>query len=89
MINAPDDLDFTLPDGIQRTFRIVNGNDVQFTRQGVNYIIYDAGAPATFTTQLTFTQVLPTVIDIELILGRRNAGRWYYASLYTQVTLRN
>lgn len=86
-----DSLDFFLTDGIQRTIELDAAADtITFARQGDEAVIY---APPNngneFSTELSFTQLLPQVIQIELILGQRNAGRWYYATLSTEVALRN
>jgi hypothetical protein len=34
-------------------------------------------------------QVLPNVVEVQIVLGRNHAGRWYHATLASQVALRN
>jgi hypothetical protein len=84
---------YTLPDGVQR--RIVQSQDeLTYHSQGVQYDLYDPNGaappePQKYDTQLTFVQVLPNVVEVQIVLGRNHAGRWYHATLASQVALRN
>ena len=88
----PDGLDYVLQDGLIRRIEVDGAaEEIDFSRQGGgDAVIYAPPANGqTFSTELTFTQLLPRVVEVELVLGHRYAGRWYYATLATQISLRN
>ena len=84
---------YTLPDGDDR--RVVQSQDeLTWHKQATQYTLYDPNGaappdPQNYSTDLSFVQILPNVVEVQIILGRRNAGRWYHASLTTQIALRN
>lgn len=45
--------------------------------------------PALYSTQLRFSQTHPRAVTVNLVLGRKIKGKWYYASVSTQVFFRN
>ncbi len=47
------------------------------------------GDPTKDSLALDFTETRPNVVQIRLVLGERVVGRWQYASLSTQVDVRN
>ncbi len=87
-----DTLQYTLPDGVQRQVEEDQGR-LLFSKPGVAITMYDpngANPPsANDSTDLWFTQLGPDVLQIDLVLGKLNRGRWHYASVSTCVTLRN
>lgn len=73
-----------------------NGLNIEY-RDNVNgawNTIYDPDGPGVDDTEnnsttLTFSQTTPNNVIINLNLGTRHRGRWYHASLSSQVNIRN
>lgn len=81
-------------DGVNRTLRLSGQNVVYDVPGNAAYVIYDPnGADPDDTTEydvsLNFSQTIPQTVEIEIVLGQRIVGRWHYASISTQVALRN
>lgn len=72
-----------------------NGLKVETRLDGGPWMtLYDANGaavddPTSYFLSLDFSQLLNDVIQIRMVLGQRMVGRWYYASLATQVFTRN
>lgn len=90
-------LDYFDVDGTQHTIRYNNGN-IQY-RRGVNgaYItLLDPNGTPGFDPNVNSVNILflqpasnARLVIVNIILGQTLQGRWYYASLSTQVFLRN
>ena len=88
-------IDYTDINGTVHSVR-VNGGNVQY-RRGTNgawqALLKPSGSAAfdaaQYSTSLNFSQTNPRAVQINLVLGRTIRGRWYYASISTQVAFRN
>lgn len=92
-IVTPTEIEFTGEDGIERTIR-QNGNNIEFLTPGnPTYLIFDAATigpvAANRFVDLQFSEEINDVIVVNVVLGKSILGRWHYASLSTQVAIRN
>lgn len=94
---SPTQLQYTDINGTVHTLR-QNGLKIEtrFGNNGAWVTLFDANGaaiddPGSYATTLNFQQVpnLNDVVQIRLVLGQRVVGRWYYASLSTQIFTRN
>jgi type II secretory pathway pseudopilin PulG len=95
VVLAPTFLQYTGIDGFDRRIA-VNGSNIVYANLGTAYVqtFFDYNGPAIndaneFTLNLRFSQVIPDVINIDLIMNRRVLRRWVNVSLTTQIAIRN
>lgn len=88
-------IDYTDVDGTVHSIRVSSGN-VEYRRgaAGAWTKLLDPNGAAAFdaakySTSLKFSQTNPRAVTINLVLGKTVRGRWYYASIATQVAFRN
>ena len=91
---AGNTVHYTLPDGKER--KVVQSQDeLTFHLGNKKTTIYDpngpdnAPEPQKYSTSLNFTEIGPRVVQVDVVLGEKKNGVWYYASLSTAVALRN
>lgn len=94
-ITSATQIAYTDTSGVTHRLR-QNGQNIEYERGTSPWItLYDpngvlAGDASRYSTSLNFAQTAqPTVIQIQLVLGQKMYGRWYYASLSTNVDYRN
>jgi hypothetical protein len=94
---AANQIDYVDAEGVTHTVRSSNGN-IEYRRgtTGAFKTLLDPNGtpafdPSVYSTSLTFSQANgnPRTVAINLIMGKRLQGRWYYASLSTTVFFRN
>lgn len=95
-INSPTQITYTTDASTVTHSVRQNGQNIEYQRNGgAWFTLYDPNGAlpdnaSQYFTSLTFTQTaLPTVIQIRLVLGEKLYGRWYYASMSTNVDYRN
>lgn len=89
-------IDYVDINGTTHSVRAIGGN-IEYRRgaAGAWTTLLDPNGPgvafdaAQYSTSLQFTQVNPRAVTISLALGKTVRGRWYYASISTQVAFRN
>ncbi len=85
---------YSLPDGVDRTI-VQSQDELTFHKGNKKTTIYDPNGvntppdPQNYSTNLTFTEITPGVLQVNLVLGQKENGVWKYASLSTAVALRN
>lgn len=88
-------LNYTDPNGDEHTVRLTNQSIEAETEPGEWTTLYDPNGEGVMddtdeaTTNVTFTAISTTVVQIQLVLAKNINGRWHYASLSTQVHARN
>lgn len=94
-INSPTQITYTDTSGVAHGIR-QNGQNIEYQRGTNPWItVYDANGasaddPSRYSTSLIFSPTAqPTVVQIRLVLGQKMYGRWYYASMSTNVDYRN
>jgi prepilin-type N-terminal cleavage/methylation domain-containing protein len=81
-------LDYTMEDGTVYTLKL-NGTDIEYIENGdeANTQVLFSAEPRELVN-LVFGET-EEVIQVQLVLGKRIGDDWHYASMATQVTLRN
>ena len=85
---------YTLPDGVSRSI-VQSQDELTFHKAAKQTTLYDPNGvntppePQKYSTTLTFTQLALSVLQVDLVLGKKEGGKWHYASLSTAVSLRN
>ena len=94
-VNSANQISYTDTSGVIHNVR-QNGQNIEYRRAGgAWFTLYDPNGvspddASRYSTSLTFTQTAqPTVIQIDLVLGQKLFGRWYYASMSTDAAYRN
>lgn len=88
-------IDYMDINNVQHSLRSNNGNIEYRRTAGGNWVtLLDPNGQAAYDatqylTNLNFSQTVPNVVDIKLVLGKKFRGRWSYGSISTQVAFRN